>query len=290
MPVTFTADEDGRQADYREEYAPDKLQLKRTGRRVWIVIASEPSTPDAALTAPGIPAIGDDYNVDTGAICLSRAPKVDPETPRTKFIVECTYTNERPQYGGSGGLELKIDYTSESSDESYFKDAQSTPKYAKTTAGEPFAELPKRQRSTRIITVTRDVPGTMTMADFDGLDDCVNQDSITLDGVNYAPRTLLLGSLGLSAMKLVTSTTGYKTLTFTLKRNKNTWDQKFESRGLYQLVSGALTRIAGPDGGPCETAWPLDANGAKLGSASATPAEIVLQPYAPAAMASLLAA
>jgi hypothetical protein len=288
MPATFRVVEDTRKQRFVERLSIGDLRLTKTGVRVFEVFASEPVTAVQAKAASGVPAMASDFEADAGCWLTDRTTEVGDESPRTKWVITCSYSSELPQYGGSGGLVKSISYSSVSQEESYEQDRSSTPKRAVNTAGVPFAERPKRQRSLRVIAVAVEVPYTSTMATFNEMDDAINSDVINLDGVSYAAKSLLLSDLSLTAATMTGPTTGYKTLSFKLTHNRDTWVQKFESRGFKEKVDSVVKPIVDAQGVPVEEPYPLAANGTKL-ALSGTPSVVELQPYTALPMASLFA-
>ena len=272
MPVTYTVTPLGTQWTL-DEASDGRI----TGKTVWQIKASEPSTPAAARNAAGTLQRGDSPPGDTGFPCVSRSCKVKDDT-RTLFVLECSHDSQ----GFTSPLDeaAKISVSSESYEESYFKDKSSTPKYAVHTNKRPFDELPKRDRSIKVISWEKNVAASATDATYDPLRDTVNASSLTIDGVTYAAGKVRVFDLALSEVKGDGESGTYRTISAKLKVHPDGWDQKFESRGTVD-INGKRKQVAA-DASPNDEPWPLNSSGAFTSAMSDAGAEIVLTPYAAA--------
>jgi hypothetical protein len=274
------------------EWSVDVEIAKTTGTTVYLVTASEPTSPYAAIAATGVPSLGDVYpgSPTTGFFllkCIKRGCRPVGQT-RMVFKLECEYDNTVELSPNPLTEPTKISYGDETNEESYFKDRTTpTAKLAQTTAGEPFSELPKRQRSILVINYEKNVSASTNYSAYEGLRNKINSGTVTIDGRSYAAGTLLSSAPQLSEVKTRDAYT-YRTLSGTIRANEDKWDQSFESRGLFEKVSGKLKPIADADGVPVEVPWPLNADGTKKAAASDTGEEIVLKPYTGADLSSLV--
>jgi hypothetical protein len=267
---------------------------KTTGTCVWLVTASLPVTPYQAerATADGttlpITAIGQTMPGTTAGVpCVSRSAAAVDQT-RQLYRVTCDYDSTSTVAENPLSEATKVSYDIEGSEAGYFKDESPTPKLAQTTAGEPFPELPKRDSGGLVINIEKNVAHTTNYAAYEGfIKPKVNAGTVTIDGRNYAAGTLKTTPPRLSEVKEQNGVR-YRTLTVTLKANADGWQQKYESRGLWEKSGGTYRRIAGADGAPVETPWPLNADGSKKSSSTDAGAEIVLTPYASADISSLV--
>jgi hypothetical protein len=285
MPVTWTIKALGRQWTSKTESG------KRTGTVVYQATASEPSTPAAAEAAcAAAPSAGVGLTIgslypgeSSGSTfrCTDRSAAAGDDT-RHVWIVTANFESGIEFEENPLSKPIEVEYNPKSSQETYFKDRSTTPKYAVTTAGEPFSELPTRDTGRLYFTVKKNVAHTVNYADFEQYSDeeglRVNDDIVTIDGRSYAAGTLKAFPPRLSAVKEMNGTK-YRELSVDFEAKADGWDQVFESRGLYELVFTKPTRIAGEDGTPVEMPWPLDASGVAQATANTPGAEITLKPY-----------
>ncbi len=261
---------------------------KITGRCVWQVQASEPVTPYQAeragtpITPIGVTMPG----TTAGVPCVSREARAVDQT-RMLYRVTCSYDSTVTVTENPLSQPIKVSYDPASRQETYFKDYSDPPKLAQTTAGEPFPNLPTRDVGQLIINLEKNVSDTTNYSAYEAFEDPkVNSANVTIDGRTYAPGTVLTTPPRLSEVKEQNGVK-YRTMTVTLLPKRGGWDDKKESRGLWEKVSGEYRRIAGSDGAPVETPWPLDADGVKKSSSSDEGAEIVLKPYESSAFTAL---
>jgi hypothetical protein len=273
MPATYSV------KPVTAEWSIKRGAEKTTGQTVHIVTASEPVTPLDVLSAEGLPQIGTQY---TGASFNLRCNEIDPrpsDGTRMNFKVVADFDSTFTLDPNPLLDPLKVSYGKENAEEAYYKDVDDNP--AQTTAGEPFAELPKRRKSDLVLNLSINVSASTNYSAYEDIRETVNEEIITIDGRSYAPGTLLAEAPELSEVQ-ERNGTEYRVLSSTLVARKEGWNQKFESRGLYELVGGVLERIYDDKGNPIESAWPLDADGAAQASASTPGAEIERKPYAEA--------
>lgn len=280
MP-TFTVNPITPQWSIKEETA------KTTGTTVYRVISDEATTPILAIAATSVPLRGSLYpGLTTGTLkCRSRSCAAEGQT-RQHFLITCEYDSTVSLDPNPLSDAPLFDYADETSDETYFADAQSTPKKAMTTALEPFPTLPKRQTSTLVISFERNVAVSASFGTYRAMRNKINGSAVTIDGESYAEGTVLVGKLALSSVK-TRDAYSYKTLSGELRVNDAGWDQKYESRGTVELKSGLQVPICGTDNAPIETTWPLNENGTKMSAQTATGFEIVLKPYVRTAIGGL---
>lgn len=262
---------------YKEDWA------KTTGSTLYLITSDTATTPAAARAwfVANVASKGSDYPGTSGGVlpCTEIEIKAwQGDETRTAFAASLSFDNTRTVTSSPLSQPTEYETDAETFEEAYYVDKQSTPAYARHTNGLRFAELPKRQTSIRSITITKNVAAANTMATYDALQDTVNQNSVTLDGVTYPARTLFVQKIALSK-SMTANGTAYKVLTTVIKANKNTWDQKFESAGVLELVSGSLKAITNADGLAVSDPWPLQSTGAKAATLATAGYEIVLKPY-----------
>ena len=257
------------------EWSVKKDKDKTEGRTVYRIVSDSPTNPLAAAGATGLPAIGDAYPGSSSLKCVEVS--CDPEgQARLSFRYEASYDDSLNLEANPLFDPVKVSYGYETGEESYYKDVEN--KAATTTAGEPFSELPSRQTAVLTLDIEKNVVSSTTFLAYDGLKQTVNGSAVGIDGVSFAAGTLFVAGISLSDVQQRNGVQ-YRTLKATLKAKKNGWNQKYESRGLYELSGGSLKRIADGDGAPVESPYPLTSSGTKAASASTAGAEIVLKPY-----------
>jgi hypothetical protein len=294
MPVTWDIKPLGKQWTSGTESG------KRTGTIVYQAIASEPSTPAAAEAACAA-APSDGVGLTIGSLypgeiagssfkCVDRNAAAGDDT-RHVWIVTASYDSSRTIDENPLAMPIEVEYDPQDSSETYFKDRSGTPKYAITTAGEPFGELPTRDAGKLAFTVKKNVAHTVNYATYESFSDLdglkINSAIVTIDGRNYAVGTLKAKPPRLSAIKEMNGIK-YRELVTRFEAKADGWNQVFESRGLYEKVFTKPTRIVGEDGTPVDMPWPLDASGIAQATAATPGALITLTPYASAAFTALI--
>lgn len=263
---------------------------KKVGTTVYIVFDREGTvSPAQAEVAAGVPSIGDPYPDSSGNFPCVKRTAVCTDEARQVCEVTCDYDSTQEVVADVLATPTRIEYSYEISAETYFKDRRSpNPYYAQYTNLLPFDQLPQRDGSTRVITITKVVASTTTLATYSDFDEVfTNSGSVTIDGVTYAAGTLKGTPPVLSAVQEQDGTL-YRQLVTTLRYRKAGWNDKYESRGVFELAGGVLSRIADDDGVPVESTWPLNADGSKKSNPATPGAEIDLQPYPSVSITSLL--
>ena len=260
-----------------EEYHDDRDPSKRSARRVWVV--RDPDDPLRAITAAqarfatGVPACGEAHPGDATLAAAAVDPKSASEA-RNLWAVEVSY--DVAQRG-----ELGVDHVSWEFgvvQQTYAYDESPTPKPVTNSAGEPFAELPTRNSGSIVVKVERNV-AYFDVVQAAGYRCCVNSDTFTLDGVSIGQRQALMLGISGSDYKEDAGTL-YRTVSFNIAINPDTWDDTRADRGLHELASGKLREIR--KGAPpilVEQPWPLNGSGGALSTSTATPAKLVFRPY-----------
>lgn len=268
---------------------------KTTGTTVYRVLSDAPTTAERARYADGVPLRGSVYpGAPEGSAlkCRGRSGVADGQS-RLNFLITLDY-DDTNTFAANPLLEpATFTHDEETSDEEYFKDCTPSdaggPKYAQTTATEPFPNLPKRETSSAVIKMTRNVASTTTFAAFRAMRNKVNQSPVTIDSETYDAGTVRVRKPELTEVK-TRDGYSYRELSAELVINENGWEQKYESRGLIELdEDGIPWPITGEDGGPVKNPWPLDADGMAKESVDDEGAEIVLRPYAYADISGLFA-
>lgn len=275
MPATFTS------KPQSDKWSVKYDLTKTTGKTVYLIYASEPTTPITAATwfLANVAHVGSNYPSAAGWLpCREIDVQADDQT-RMLFRAECGFDNSNQTVESPLSIPTAYEYDEETYEEAYFEDEDDTPNYAKHTNGVPFSELPKRDNSVQVITVTKNVAATGTMATYGHLRRKVNSAAVSIDGDTFPERTVRVAKLSLSKTQTLNGV-DFKTLTAVIKVKEDTWDQRFESLGLVEIsTEGIDWPIVDADGHPVTEPWPLDADGAAKASRSDPGQEIVLKPY-----------
>ena len=257
-------------------------RTKTVGSTAYDIYSTTQTTPAdaAAWFIVNVMNIGGDYPGTTGGVLPCIDIGIDPrDETRMLFRADCSFDSSISVAASPLDEPTAYEYDPEIFEEAYYIDkTPTTAKLARHTNNVPFSTLPTRQASIRNIKITKNVDATNTMATYDGWQDTVNQSSVTIEGLSHAARTLLVSKVGLSKSQTQNGV-AFKVLSVELKYKKATWDQKFESLGVQELVSGSLRPITNADGQPISEPWPLQSSGAKAASQSDAGYEIVLKPY-----------
>ncbi|HQY87848.1 MAG TPA: hypothetical protein PK402_04265 [Tepidisphaeraceae bacterium] len=283
MPVEFTINEVTARASAETE------AFIRQAVRVFMVRASERTDPVVVERAESetidIPVLGDAHPSDSSL--KVRNTKADPADDTCMLFVVTVRYDENVWLENPLSMPTQVSYDDQSCDEGYYKDCSGTPKLAINTAGDPFEELPQRQRSITVITLEKNVAHTTNYSSYAALRNIVNSDSTTIDGQAYAAGELYVQKISLGKIQTLNSVQ-FRTLTSTVLSRPGGWDQSYESRGRREKVSGSRVNIPDPvTKRAIEYLWPLNEDGTKKSAVSDEGFAIVLKPYTGASLSSL---
>jgi hypothetical protein len=275
----------------KETYGWTKDSGALSGTRIYRVDVDslDDDSTDAYVADDGttsIPSSGDAWKVGSSLKVVSK--QVDGfEDHQLSFQVTVGYSSKSDNSGAEIENPLarpaQYNYGSSQSTEPYFRDTDAAP--CVNSAGDDFADLPQRERSRARISITRNT-ATFNHATAYGYINKINASGVSLNGVSYAERTLRIVNYGAQGPSEENGVT-YWVETIEIDVNEDTWDDKFEDRGLAELASGKRKPILDATNHPITTPWPLDGAGAKKASPANTPAIITRKPYQATSFASL---
>lgn len=258
---------------------------------VYIVLLDEPPADFtevvALLMADKELAIGDGYAGNPDDARRLKSFDVGKLETTTDYVVEVKF--EVPDGSNGGATDPnplmrpdEISITGNVSEKTYFKD-YTTPdnKFARSSAGEPFENLPTRDVG------SFEIPIRCNRATFDAslhasylYPVCaINSDTVTIRGITFAPGQLKMRPFR-AALPTYENGVKYYVIEMAVAVAEN-WNQTFQDRGYsYKDGSGKLQPIMLDNGKDKPSApWPLDGSGGKKANATDAPADITLKPY-----------
>lgn len=254
-----------------------------TGSRTYQVDVTSETADDAqtVLTATdgttSIPAILDLFKAASTAKARSKKAERLNGDPYT-YTVTVDYSSkgeDEDSLENPLAKPTQYAYSDESFQEPYFRDVDGVA--IVNSAGEPFANLPQRDRSNGIITITRNVTSFDDGA-AEAKRNTINSAAETINGVQYAARTLRIKSINGSGPREENGISHW-TETTTIAKKLDTWDHFLEDRGLNELDAGELVSVKDKEGEPVVLPWPLDGTGAAKAASTDTPAQGTAKPY-----------
>lgn len=229
----------------------------------------------AALAATGLPAIGDAWPGISRLRVRTLAPKCVSDA-RNQWQVEASY-------GVFEANPLTEPATFEwdfgTSTETYAFDFSDPPVPVVNSAGEPFAELPRRLAGEIRCTITKNVSG-FDAAAAEAVNRTVNSASVSIDGETFGPRQVLIHGVGCGSPQERNGVV-FRQLKHVVGIRAATWDDVLADRGYHELDgSGGLREIRkGTPPVRVEQPWPLDGSGAAKANATDEPAKGTFYPY-----------
>lgn len=260
--------------------------------RVFIVQASEPTTSYQAGQAQSVginvPNIGEAFPDASNIKCAEK--NCDPvDETRLLFIITCKYTVNQ-WLPSPLDEETKFSYDRDQFEQAYTRDVNDAVSNM-TTAGEVFAEPPKRRRSLLVINAAKNVAADADMSDYEDLSEVVNDANVTIEGRVYAAGTLFVASSSLSEVK-EQNAIQFRILSSVLIVNPAGWNDRIENRGFYQRLTSSgsdLIPINFPGTAtPVTYPWPIAENGTAQASAYDAPFIIEREPYESVSISALI--
>lgn len=287
MPTTYTINDSLEQSTAKVE------RNKKSYARVYTIEASarvEEATVSewVRVTSSKAYTIGvTTHPIDTTAVLQSVDVSKDSEDGKSW---KAMFNFETPTFSGSLPSDplarpVEIQWGSDKETISIFKDYSSTPKSIVASNGEPFDDLPQRDRALTTVTYTKNETPSFfhsTVLPLMAFDIVVNSASFTIDGVSVAAQYARL-EIKNADKQIEGTTTFYRVQYYLTLRAGFTgyasdgWRERYLDRGHYHWDGSDWVPIRDKDGVVVQSSWPLNGSGVPLGTATAEPA--VLGPF-----------
>lgn len=265
-----------------EEAATDENNVHTATTTYQVQTDSKTTAVNIQLSGDSrLPTVGEAHPDDSSLQVKKVQTKRIKESHWKHFTYIVNYSSQRDRVVASGSplaRPPRVRWTTSLASEAYFVDQDNW--QVVNSAGQPFDEMPERDRITSGVTITVN----QSRIDVDQMyefSNTVNLRAFTIsDGTStwIIPKLLAkIGAISASELK-IESDIKYYEVTYPISIRKEGWLDVFLDQGYYEIVNGELQEIRAKGQRPIKKPAPLNGSGHAL-SAGSAPAELVFRPY-----------